>query len=153
MASRDGGRVLVFLLAGATGLGAVFGWAGALVVEVITHAVLVLLAREDPPPPPEAATLALPEAGDDKPLRPALIAPRRMPLGEVLSRSAHWQRAAAFAMLCSAYTAFWSLGFYMFVEDPPGQALWDSVVTHVLSIPACGAVALWLLRAQRLRRS
>lgn len=118
-----------------------------------THAILVLLAREDPPPPLEAATLALPEAGTDKPLRPVGASPRRMPVREVLSRSAHWQRAAAFAFLCSAYGAFWSFGFHLFAEDPPVRALWDGVVTHVLAIPACAAAALWMARAERLRRA
>lgn len=128
-----------------------FGRPGALVVVLLTHAILVLLAREDPPPPPESAVLALPEEGDAKPMRPGRIAPRRMPVAEVLSRSAHWQRAAAFAMLCSAYTAFWSLGFTVLAQDPPVGRLWDAVVTHVLTLPACGAAARWRYRAERLR--
>lgn len=139
-------------MAGATGLAAPFGTPGALAVVLATHAILTLLAREDPPPP-ESALLALPEPDTPAPLRPHGAPPRRMPVAQVLTRSAHWQRAAAFAFLCAAYTALWSLGFYLFAEAPPAQALWDAVVAHVLAIPACGAAALWLARAERLRRA
>lgn len=96
--------------------------------------------------------MALPEHGDDAPLRPLGAGPRRMPVKEVLSRSAHWQRAAAFAMLCSAYGALWSLGFFLFAAEPPVGRLWDALAAHLTAIPVCGAAALWRARAERRSR-
>ncbi|TPW21104.1 MAG: hypothetical protein FD126_1016 [Elusimicrobia bacterium] len=135
--------MLALLLSGATWFGGLFGRPGALGVVVFYIGYLILLAREDPPPPPESGLLTLPEPGEDRRMRP-LAEPKRMPIRAVLARSAHWQRAAAFGLLASAFSAIWFWGFFTFAQDPPVQALRDAIWTHLMAAAANGAVAFTL---------
>lgn len=136
--------MLALLLTGATWLGGSFGLPGALGVIVFYLGYLTFLAREDLPAP-ESGLMTLPDSGESRPLRPS-GKPRRMPVRDVLSRSAHWQRAAAFGFLSTAFSALWFWGFLAMAKDPPVQALLDAVWTHLAGTGANAAVAVALFK-------